>query len=114
MPETLPPQRKFRLCSTNGLRVPVKFVRKALCDLDDEAAYIATYSPQAAQQFMAAVHQSTGMLCAYPAMGRPGRVPGTRELVMTDHPYILPYRVRDDAVEIVRVFHSRQKLPRRW
>ncbi|MBU2760744.1 type II toxin-antitoxin system RelE/ParE family toxin [Acidithiobacillus sulfurivorans] len=92
----------------------IKFVRKALRDLDDEAAYIATYSPQAAQQFMAAVHQCTGLLGTYPAMGRPGRVSGTRELVMTDHPYILPYRVRDDAVEILRVFHSRQKLPRRW
>ncbi|MBU2740861.1 hypothetical protein HER14_08880 [Acidithiobacillus thiooxidans] len=47
-------------------------------------------------------------------MGRPGRVFVTRELVITDHPYILPYCVRYDAVEIIQVFHSRQKNPRRW
>ncbi|MDY6850779.1 MAG: type II toxin-antitoxin system RelE/ParE family toxin, partial [Thermodesulfobacteriota bacterium] len=43
----------------------------------------------------------------FPAGGRPGRIPQTRELVVA--PYILPYRIKDDVVEILDVFHSAQK-----
>jgi toxin ParE1/3/4 len=41
-------------------------------------------------------------------------VPGTRELVVTRFPYILPYRVREQAVEILRVFHTSRKWPQRF
>jgi hypothetical protein len=41
-----------------------------------------------------------------PAMGRTGRVAGTQELVVAETPCIIPYRVRGDAVEILRVFHA--------
>lgn len=92
----------------------VRFLRKALRDLNDEAAYIAADSAQAAQHFMEAVRQSADLLCIYPAMGRPGRVAGTRELVMTGYSYLIPYRVREDVVEILRVFHSMRKPPRGW
>lgn len=44
-------------------------------------------------------------------LGRPGRISGTRELVVTKFPYILPYRVRNNAVEILRVFHTARKWP---
>ena len=43
-------------------------------------------------------------------MGRPGRVLGTRELVIGGLPYIIPYRVRDNYVDILRVLHT----SRRW
>lgn len=45
-----------------------------------------------------------------PAMGRLGRVPNTRELVIDKAPYILPYRVRDNKIEILCVLHT----SRRW
>ena len=44
-------------------------------------------------------------------MGRPGRVPGTREHMVTGTPYLLPYRVRDGVVEVLRVFHAARKWP---
>jgi len=95
--------------------VQVRFLRKALSDLDAEAGYLATrYNRVVAEDFVAAVREGTELLCRHPALGRPGRVSGTRELVMTELPYILPYRVRGDWVEILRVFHTRQKLPREW
>jgi toxin ParE1/3/4 len=47
-------------------------------------------------------------------MGRPGRVPGTRELVVSDTPFILPYRVRDSAVEILAVFHGARQWPEQF
>ena len=99
----------------NGQGVRARFLRKALFDLDAEADYLANrYNRVVAEDFVDAVQEGVELLCRHPSLGRPGRVAGTRELVMTELPYILPYRVRDDWVEILRVFHTRQKLPRKW
>jgi plasmid stabilization system protein ParE len=42
---------------------------------------------------------------------RPGRMVGTRELVVPDTPYVIPYRVRLQRLELIAVFHGRQKWP---
>jgi toxin ParE1/3/4 len=89
----------------------VKWLRQALGNLDAEAAYIARDSPASAAAFVKHLTESAAMLAAHPHMGRPGRVPGTRELVVTRFPYILPYRVREQTVEILRVFHTSRKWP---
>jgi toxin ParE1/3/4 len=47
----------------------------------------------------------------FPESGRPGRFEGTRELVMTNAPYILPYRILDDRLCILRVLHSARLWP---
>jgi toxin ParE1/3/4 len=94
--------------------MPVKWLRQALRNLDDEAAYIAQDSPQSAAAFVTHLTTSAEMLAAHPQMGRPGRMPGTRELVVTRFPYILPYRVRAQNVEILRVFHTARKWPQRF
>jgi toxin ParE1/3/4 len=47
-------------------------------------------------------------------MGRPGRVTGTRELVVDGTPYILPYRVRNRVVQILRVLHGARRWPQRF
>lgn len=89
----------------------LKWLRQALRNLDEEAAYIAQDSLSSAAEFVAHVMQSARMLAEHPHMGRPGRVPGTRELVVTRFPYILPYRMRAQTVEILRVFHTARKWP---
>jgi toxin ParE1/3/4 len=53
------------------------------------------------------------LLAANPKIGRPGRVPGTRELVIPDTPYIVPYRVRGEMIEVARVYHSARRWPER-
>ena len=53
----------------------------------------------------------TECLATHPALGRPGRVPGTRELVVSGTPYLIPYRVHGKTVEILRVFHGARKSP---
>jgi toxin ParE1/3/4 len=92
----------------------VKWLRQALRNLDEEAAHIAQDSPQSAAALVKHMMASADMLAAHPQMGRPGRVPGTRELVVTRFPYILPYRVREQNVEILRVFHTARKWPQRF
>jgi plasmid stabilization system protein ParE len=46
-------------------------------------------------------------------LGRPGRVKGTRELVLVDVPYIVAYRVVAGTVEVLRVLHTARRWPRR-
>lgn len=62
----------------------------------------------------AEIRNRSAELAQFPEVGRPGRVPGTRELVLVNYPYILPYRVRNDVVEILRVFHTSQRPPAVW
>jgi toxin ParE1/3/4 len=92
----------------------VRWLRKALRNLDDEAAYIAIDDPVAARIVVERVIEAVAMLAAQPGLGRPGRVPGTRELVVRNTRYIVPYRVRGDNVELLRVFHTSRRLPKRW
>jgi toxin ParE1/3/4 len=89
----------------------VKWLRKALRNLDDEAAYIAIDDPAAARLVAARVLNAVAQLVDQPGLGRPGRVPGTRELVVLKTRYVVPYRVRGETVEILRAFHSARRLP---
>jgi toxin ParE1/3/4 len=89
----------------------VKWLRRALVNLDQEAAYIARDNPRAAAALVIEADEFTRLLTRHPDLGRPGRVPGTRELVLPHFPYILPYRVREQRVEILRVFHASRKWP---
>ena len=91
----------------------VKWLRVALANLEAEANYIAEDNPPAAGRVVQRIFQAVNLLKKNPSMGRPGRVVGTRELVVDRTPYIVPYRVRGDAVEVLRVFHSARKWPKR-
>jgi plasmid stabilization system protein ParE len=82
-----------------------------LANLEAEAEYIARDSPAAAQRMARRIEQAVELLATYPALGRAGRVEGTRELVIPDTPYIIPYRVRGERVELLRVFHTARKWP---
>ena len=92
----------------------VRWLRTALANLDAEAEYIAEDNPAAAARVVQRILRAVDHLKYNPAMGRAGRVPGTRELVVAETPYILPYRVREDAIEILRVFHAARKWPARF
>lgn len=92
----------------------VRWLRAALAELDAEAEYIARDNPRAAAKIVASIATAVDHLANHPAMGRPGRVTGTRELVVSSTPYIIPYRVRGDSVEVLRVFHAARKWPRNF
>ncbi len=94
----------------------IKWLRKALKNLNQEAEYIARDDPQAARLVVQRIHHSISLLSDNPSLGHPGRLPGTRELVIPETHYIVPYRIhpRLQQIEILRVFHSSRKLPERW
>ena len=92
----------------------VSWLRTALRNLDEEASYIAHDSPQAAQLVVQRVLTAVALLAEQPGLGRPGRVPGTRELLVPKTRYVVPYRVRGRLVEVLRVFHSSRRPAERW
>ena len=81
-------------------------------DLEKIAEYIGQDSPAAAARvLLELIDQAENLLPQYPAIGRPGRVLGTRELVVGQLPYIIAYRVRDRDVEVLRVLHTSRAWP---
>ena len=66
--------------------------------------------PTAAQRVALHIVQNIEtLLPSTPEMGRPGRVPGTRELVIPKTPFIVPYRLVGNTVQILRIFHSARR-----
>lgn len=92
----------------------IKWLKTALNNLDREAEYIALDNPHAARVMVQRIKEGVDLLRDNPAIGRPGRIEGTRELVIDKTHYIVPYRVRQNCVEILRIFHTSRKLPDRW
>ena len=89
----------------------VKWTRKALVNLENAVEFIAADKPTAAADVVLKIWNAAKMLAGQPGMGRPGRVPGTRELVIPGLSYILPYVEKEGAVFILRVMHTSMKWP---
>ena len=83
----------------------------AKCSRASQIAYVAERNPQAALDMANAIRVATDRLANYPRMGRPGRVRGTRELVVPRTPYIVIYEIKGDVVRFIRVLHSAQNWP---
>ena len=92
----------------------LRWLRTALRNLDEEATHISEDDPAAAVRVVQRVMRAVALLQEQPGMGRPGRVPGTRELLVPRTRYLVPYRVRGQTIEILRVFHTSRRLPERW
>ena len=85
---------------------------EAIHDLVALRAYIEQDEPTAAQRVVVHIlHCVETLLPNHPEMGRPGRVPGTRELVIPKTPFIVPYRLVGADIQILRVFHGARRWP---
>lgn len=67
--------------------------------------------PEAARRVALRIYEGLSTLTQFPRRGRPGRSPGTRELIFTGLPFLAVYRVGDDFVEIDRILHGAQRWP---
>ena len=83
-------------------------------DLRDIFLYIAEYDPHAALLVQSRIKERVADLRNNPHIGRPGRVPGTRELMISKTPYLAPYQVTGDTIEILRVYHGARRWPERF
>jgi toxin ParE1/3/4 len=85
---------------------------EAIADLLALRIYIERDDPAAAQRVaLHIIGNVETLLAGSPEMGRPGRVAGTRELVIPGTPYIVPYRVIGNTIQVLRVFHGARRWP---
>jgi len=87
---------------------------EAIEDLISLRAYITENDPDAARRVVLHIVQNIEqLLLDHPHMGRTGRLPGIRELVIPKTPYIVPYRLQRSTIQILRVYHGAQRWPER-
>ena len=84
---------------------------EAIQDLGELHAYIAKENPAAAKKVAERIVFLVGQLPENPEIGRPGRVPDTRELVVLRTPFVVSYRVVADRIEVLRVYHAARMWP---
>ena len=89
----------------------LRWLHAALDDLRAIKAYIAEENPDAARRVIASIRNETGILINQPAIGRVGRIADTRELVISQYPYIVAYREQRDEVHILAVVHTSRRWP---
>ena len=93
-------------------RLRIRWLHIAVADLEAVRAYIAEHRPAAAAAVARRIRDAADSLATFPECGRPGRVAGTRELVVP--PCVIAYRVAEgDVVDILKVLHGAQRWPER-
>ena len=90
----------------------IRWTGPALDDLESIRAYVSPRNAKAARKVIRVVFEAVEHLDATPWIGRPGRQTGTRELVLVSVSLIVAYRVRDEAIEVLRVLHTSRRWPR--
>jgi toxin ParE1/3/4 len=68
----------------------------------------------AAKKQLDTITRAVEQLANFPEMGRPGRVDGTRELVIQSTPYIVTYRVKGELVRVVALLHGARRWPTKF
>jgi len=89
--------------------VRLKWTRAASQDLESVERYISLDNPDVAIDTVLEIIRRVETLAEHPGMGRPGRVEGTRELVLGSLPYVLPYVHQSDTIIVLRVLHGALK-----
>jgi addiction module RelE/StbE family toxin len=92
--------------------IRIKWLDLAVDDLEDIAGYISEDNPDAARRIVSRLWLAARTLAEQPEIGRPGRVHGTRELVVADTPFIVPYRLVGSEIQILRVLHGARDWPK--
>jgi toxin ParE1/3/4 len=90
----------------------IRWTEPATADLTGICDYIEEQAgAERARRIALAIYEGADSLGRFPQRGRPGRKPGTRELVIPRLPYLVIYRIRGDVVEITRILHGAQRWP---
>ncbi|MES1257859.1 MAG: type II toxin-antitoxin system RelE/ParE family toxin [Acidobacteriota bacterium] len=86
----------------------IRWTVPAADDLENIKRYLSENFPHLAQSTVRRIYESARSLKTFPSRGRNGRRSGTRELVLTPLPYIVAYRIKNETVEILNVWHNAQ------
>ena len=86
----------------------VRWTREALSEFRAAREFISDVNPNAARKVAARMRAAASELAHHPRIGRPGRIEGTRELVVSGTPFILIYALAREEVAILTVLHGAQ------
>ena len=86
----------------------IRWTPTAAADLQNIYDYLKQHEPHLAQPTIIEIRKSARSLKKFPLRGRNGRGEGTRELLQRRLPHIIAYRLKDDAVEILHIWHPAQ------
>jgi toxin ParE1/3/4 len=89
----------------------VRWTPAAADNLEHIKNYLTEHHPQLAQSTVFELYEAIRSLRASPKRGRPGREEGTRELVLPRLPYIVAYRIKEQAIEVLHIYHGAQNRP---
>jgi toxin ParE1/3/4 len=92
----------------------LKALPRAVRDLENIHAYISADSAEAAEAVMMKLAKSLNLITSRPELGRSVPDSKSREWSVPGLPYTIPYRVRGETVEVLRVFHTSRQRPPRW
>jgi len=76
--------------------------------------YISADDMHAALLVLNRLRKSLTLITERPDIGRQGEDPRIREWSVPGLPYVVPYRVRGETVEVLRVFHTSRQRPPKW
>jgi toxin ParE1/3/4 len=88
----------------------VEWRQTARADLLTIVDYISDDNPDAAQQLKDDIEAKVAQLAQHPKLYRPGRVAGTREMIVRRN-YVVVYAEDARVVSILRVLHAAQQWP---
>jgi toxin ParE1/3/4 len=94
--------------------MPVIWTRQAAQQLSEAHEFIARDRRDAADRQLLLIYRAAESLAVFPEKGRPGRIPGTRELVVAGTSYLIGYRIRESSVRILGILHGARRWPSRF
>ena len=89
----------------------IRWSPEAATDFTAAIQYIRQDNSDAALRVARSIYLAVALLKKFPKRGRPGRVDGTRELPLLRLPFVVVYRIKANAVEVVRLLHGAQRWP---
>ncbi len=84
----------------------IKWLERALDDLESLREYIENDNPSASEKVMQHLIKSLDYLMDNPELGRLGRAKNTRELLLSGLPYAIIYKIKNNFIEVLRIFHG--------
>lgn len=90
----------------------IEWTEQAVRQLDQAHDYIAlSNSERVAAQITLHIATSVQQLATFPMSGRPGRVQGTRELVIANSPFVAAYCIEKERIVILAIYPGAQQWP---
>jgi toxin ParE1/3/4 len=89
----------------------IRWTPAAAADLEHINDYLKERHPHYRQRTMRKLYEAVQSLKKFPHLGRMGREDGTRELLFPPMPYIAVYRVKEQSIEVLRIYHAAQDRP---